>query len=182
MSVSNLTLGNPLPVRGKNASIVIAYGSGSPIGDTGAVSRFPKGSIYVDDTNGNVYVKGSSSWAKSSSTFSVSLAPGQSFLLPVAATLIRATEQHDTAASIATKLQVYKNTGTQAPSGGVTLLTNNTNAGFDAQGTANTVQTGTLVATSGYTTFAAGNRASLVMSSAGTSLVGATVTLLFQTA
>lgn len=71
-------------------------------------------------------------------------------------------EVHTTPESGGTcKLQVTKQTGTQAPSAGTALLTNNSNSGFLLTGTAETVQTGTLSATVGNLQLAAGDRLGL---------------------
>ena len=47
----------------------------------------------------------------------------------------------------AVNVQLVKDTSTDAPGAGTDLLTNNTDAGFNCKGTANTVQNGTLTAT-----------------------------------
>jgi len=54
------------------------------------------------------------------------------------------SEVHGTAAGAALKGLLTKDTGTTAPGAGTALQTDNTNAGFDLNGTANTVQVGTL--------------------------------------
>lgn len=74
-------------------------------------------------------------------------------------------------------VQVTKDTGTDAPGAGTDLLTNNTNNGFDGKGTANTVQTGTLTATTASLQLAAGDRLSVDFSAAATELVGCTLTV-----
>lgn len=83
-------------------------------------------------------------------------------------------EVHDTAGSdgSAVTLQVKKHTGTQAPGTGTNLLTNNTNAGFDLKGAANTAQTGALVGTAGATTLAVGERLGLDFTGTLTALAG----------
>lgn len=75
------------------------------------------------------------------------------------------------------RVQVVKDTGTDAPGAGTDLLTNNTNAGFDCKATANTVQTGTLTATGASLLLAAGDRLSLDFSAGATELVGVTITV-----
>ncbi len=76
----------------------------------------------------------------------------------------------------ASKLQVTKDTGTDAPGGGTDLLTNNTNAGFDLAATANTVQVGTLTATAGALVLATGNRLAVDYANAIQSTAGNVVT------
>jgi hypothetical protein len=73
-------------------------------------------------------------------------------------------------------VQITKDTGTDAPGAGTVLLTNNTNAGFNAKATANTIQTGTLTATAASLQLATGNRLSAKYSDAATELVGVTIT------
>ncbi|MCC5644785.1 hypothetical protein LC607_17935 [Nostoc sp. CHAB 5824] len=86
---------------------------------------------------------------------------------------------HSTAGSdgSAVNLQITKDTGTAAPGAGTDLLTNNTNAGFDCKGTANTVQTGALVATEATRTLASGDRLSLDFAGTVTALAGVVVTV-----
>lgn len=80
-----------------------------------------------------------------------------------------------TAATLA--VQVTKDVSTNAPGAGTDLLTNNTNTGFDAKATANTVQAGTLTGTVASLQLAAGNRLSVDFSAAATELVGVTITV-----
>ncbi len=69
---------------------------------------------------------------------------------------------HGVKASTASKVMLRKCTGSaQAIGSGTALLTNNTNTGFDAAGTANTVQTGTLTATAASLRLAPGNTLAL---------------------
>ena len=77
----------------------------------------------------------------------------------------------------AVNLQVTKDSGTQAPGAGTDLLTNNTNAGFNCKGTANTVQNGALVSNVSTLTLAAGDRLSLDFAGTVTTLAGVTVTV-----
>lgn len=88
------------------------------------------------------------------------------------------TEIHGVAGSdgSAVSLQVTKDTGTNAAGAGTDLLTNNTNAGFDLKGTANTMQTGTLVAVS-TRTLAAGDRLSIDVAGTATAVAGLQVTV-----
>lgn len=59
----------------------------------------------------------------------------------------------------------------------LTPLTNNANAGFDLKGTANTVQTGTLTATTADLQLATGDRLSLDFAGTLTDLAGLLVTV-----
>lgn len=88
--------------------------------------------------------------------------------------VVSVSEVHAVAAGGASLLQLVKDTGTAAPGAGTDLLTNNTNTGFDLNGTANTVQVGTLVAAA-TRTLATGDRLSVdfvnaIQSSSGISL------------
>lgn len=89
------------------------------------------------------------------------------------------TEIHATAGNdgSAVNLQVTKDTGTNAPGAGTDLLTNNTNAGFNLKATANTLQTGTLTATTASLQLAAGDRLSLDFAGTVTTLAGVQVTV-----
>jgi len=86
---------------------------------------------------------------------------------------------HATAESTAASLyvQVTKDTSTNAPGAGTDLLTNNSNSGFDAKATANTVQTGTLTSTTASLQLSAGDRLSVDFSAAATELAGVTITV-----
>lgn len=77
--------------------------------------------------------------------------------------------------AVSLDVQLTKDTGTEAPGAGDLLLTNNSNAGFDSLATANTVQTGTLTATTADLQLAAGDRLSAKFEAAATELVGATM-------
>ncbi len=84
---------------------------------------------------------------------------------------------HSTASSAATNIQLTKDTSTDAPGGGTDLLTNNTNAGFAADGTVNIPQTGALVTTAGVTTLAIGDRLALDFAATPTLLAGVVCTV-----
>lgn len=98
------------------------------------------------------------------------------FIANRALRVVSVSEVHAVAAGGASVLQVTKDTGTSAPGAGTDLLTNNTNTGFDLNGTANTVQSGTLVATAGVTTLAAGDRLAVDFANAIQSSSGVVVT------
>lgn len=98
------------------------------------------------------------------------------FVCPVGQSyqVVDISEIHTTAGTGAgqVNLQVSKDTGTQAPGAGVDLLTNNTNAGFDLKGTANTLQQGGLTATTANLVLAAGDRISVDFAGILTTLAG----------
>ena len=80
------------------------------------------------------------------------------------------------AAGGASKLQVTKDTGTDAPGAGTDLLTDNTAAGFDLNATANTPQYGTIATTAGLRKLAKGDRLSLDYANTIQSTAGVVVT------
>ncbi len=88
-------------------------------------------------------------------------------------------EVHATAGNDAgaVNLQVTKDTSTNAPGAGTDLLTDNSAAGFNLKGTANTVQTGTLTGTTASLQLAAGDRLSLDFAGTVTTLAGLQVTV-----
>jgi hypothetical protein len=104
------------------------------------------------------------------------------FLADRAYEIVGITEIHAVAGNDAgaVNMQVTKDTGTDAPGAGTNLLTNNTNAGFDMKGTANTLQTGDLVTTAGALNLAAGNRLSVDFAGTVTTLAGVMVTVVLR--
>lgn len=80
------------------------------------------------------------------------------------------------AAGGASKLQVVKDTATDALGAGTDLLSDNTAAGFDLNATANTVQYGTLVTTAGARKLAKGDRLSIDFANTIQSTAGLVVT------
>jgi hypothetical protein len=93
--------------------------------------------------------------------------------------VVRVREVHSTAGSdgSAVNVQVTKDDSTDAPGAGDNLLTNNTNAGFNLKGTANTVQAGTLATTADLMTLAAGDRLSVDFAGTLTAVAGVVVTV-----
>ena len=77
----------------------------------------------------------------------------------------------------AVSLQIEKCTGTTAPGSGTNLLTNNSNAGFNLKGTANTDQEGSLVTTAASILLAKGDRLAVDFAGTLTSLAGVCVTV-----
>jgi hypothetical protein len=93
---------------------------------------------------------------------------GPFFIADRAYQVVSIKEAHGVVGSDASAvtLNVEKLTGTEAAGAGDALLTDNTNAGFSLKATANTVQTGTLTATTANLQLAAGDR--LCLKDAGT--------------
>lgn len=107
----------------------------------------------------------------------------QAFFIADRAYLVTAAyEIHATAGNDASavNLQITKDTGTNAPGAGTDLLTDNSNAGFNMKGTANTLQTATLVTSEATRTLAAGNRLSLDFAGTVTTLAGVVVTVVLR--
>lgn len=107
----------------------------------------------------------------------------QSFFIADRAYKVKAIyEIHATAGNDAgaVNVQVTKDTGTDAPGAGTDLLTNNTNAGFNMKGTANTLQTGTLTATAASLLLAAGDRLSVDFAGVVTTLAGVSVQVVLE--
>lgn len=103
------------------------------------------------------------------------------FIAPVACQVVSAYEIHAVAAGGASALQLTKDVSTNAPGAGTNLLTNNTNAGFDLNGTANTLQTGTLSATASDLQLAVGDRLALDWANTIQSTAGMVVTVWLKT-
>lgn len=103
------------------------------------------------------------------------------FVAPVACQVVAVSQVHSAAAGGASKLQLTKDTGTDAPGAGTDLLTNNTNTGFDLNATANTVQSGTLVGTAATLQLAVGDRLALDFANTIQSTAGLCVTVWMKT-
>lgn len=111
-----------------------------------------------------------------------SLADQAFFVADRAYNVVAISEVHATAGNDAgaVNLQVTKDTSTDAPGAGTDLLTNNTNAGFNLKGTANTVQNGTLTATAASLKLAAGDRLSVDFAGTLTTLAGVVVSVYLE--
>lgn len=107
------------------------------------------------------------------------LATATAFLATAAYQLTAVSLVYSTAESTASNLrvQVTKDTGTDAPGAGTALLTDNTNAGLSVKATANTVQSGTLTGTGASLQLAAGNRLAIKFETTKTELAGLIVAL-----
>lgn len=88
--------------------------------------------------------------------------------------VVSASQVHAVAAGGASTLQITKDTGTTAPGAGTDLLTS---TGFNLNATANTVQVGTLTATTADLVLAAGDRLSIDFANAIQSSAGINVTV-----
>lgn len=103
------------------------------------------------------------------------------FVAPVACQVVAVSCTFAVAAGGASKLQLTKDTSTDAPGAGTDLLTNNTNTGFDLNATANTVQTGILTATVASLQLAVGDRLAIDFANTIQSTAGLAVTVWLKT-
>ena len=87
---------------------------------------------------------------------------------------------HSVKSTGATNLQVEKCTGTTAAGSGTVLLTNDTDAGFETDAVADTVQTGALTVTASQLRLAVKDRLALDFNGTLTGLAGVIVTVLFE--
>ncbi len=96
--------------------------------------------------------------------------------------VVAVSEIHAVAGSdgAAVSLQLTKDTGTTAPGAGTDLLTNNTAAGFDLKGTANTTQAGALITTAATLRLAAGDRLSVDFAGTLTAVAGLHLTVVLK--
>lgn len=104
------------------------------------------------------------------------------FIADRAYQVMSATEIHAVAGNDAgaVNMQLTKDTSTNAPGAGTDLLTNNTNAGFDMKGTANTLQTGTLTGTAASLLLAAGDRLAVDYAGTVTTLAGVAISVVLK--
>lgn len=111
-----------------------------------------------------------------------SIADEAFFVADRAYEVVSITEVHSVAGNDAgaVNVQVTKDDATDAPGAGDNLLTNNTNAGFNLKGTANTPQIGTLVATLATRRLAVGDRLSVDFAGVLTTLAGVVVTVMLK--
>jgi hypothetical protein len=100
------------------------------------------------------------------------------YVLPVACKVVSVKERHTTAESTAATLTAMVN---KVPSGtAIGSGTNCLSAGINMKATANTNQTGSLHATAGNYTFAAGDGVGAVLSTSATELALESITVEFQ--
>jgi len=159
---------------GVGGAITLTAGASAGSTNSGAVINLAPGAAVSTGIPGTVQIAGNDSLV--CATYNPSGTPAATdavfFIANRSYLVVSAREVHSVAAGGASALQLVKDTSTNAPGAGTDLLTNNTNTGFDLNGTANTVQTGTLTATVATKTLAAGDRLSVdyantIQSSAG---------------
>lgn len=162
----------------------------TPVANSSLPTNSPRtGSVRFDSTNNRVVVWNGTSWVPQdlfhvhvTCVGNADVVDKAFFIANRACKVIAISEVHSTAGSDASavNVQVVKDTGTAAPGAGTDLLTNNTNAGFNMKGTANTVQNGTLVASSASLTLAAGDRLSLDFAGTVTAVAGVVVSITLE--
>lgn len=163
---------------GTGGNITITGGAGAGGTNGGGNVNLVGGAAVSTGAPGEVQINGNSAITCATYYFTgTPAATDQVFYIATRAMRVKTvSEVHAVAAGGASVLQLVKDTGTAAPGSGTDLLTNNTNTGFDLNGTANTVQTGTLVATVATVTLAAGDRLSVDFANAIQSSSGVVVT------
>lgn len=144
-------------------------------------------SIAVSTTSDGIKAGGSPMVAQIPVTFHQDangvLADASFFVADRPYTVVSISEVHATAATATGSpqyVQVVKDTGTQAPGAGTDLLTNNTSSGFALNGTANTVQAGTLTTAAGALDLAVGDRLSADFTATSAPVAGVTITAMLK--
>jgi hypothetical protein len=97
-------------------------------------------------------------------------------ICPVRSQLIKVYETHGTASDATQTLSIERLQGTETSGNGDAVV----NATIDLEGTANTVQEGTVVTTSDIHIFEAGDRVGTNVSASGTAVASMIVTLQFR--
>ena len=135
-----------------------------------------KGSVRFQTTSNKVVVSDGSNWKEIGRMARPQIVNLAQAATPATSTFFIATQPcrviavsylHGTANTAQSYVQVKKQTGVQAPTAGVNLITDNTSSGFDCTGTvANTATYGTLTSTTENLLLAPGDRLSAVYSGA----------------
>lgn len=168
----NITVGSA--TSGNGSAITLTAGNGAAGTSSGGNVNLVAGTAVSTGVPGEVQVNGDSSLMTINVALTATDATRTVFVATRACRLKAVKEVHSTASTSGT-LQLEKCTGTTAPGSGSSLLTGT----MTLAGTANTVVSGTLVATVATITLAAGDRISIVIAGTMTNLVGglATITL-----
>lgn len=162
------------------ANVTITAGSGAGGTNAGGSVNLVPGAAVSTGIPGQIKVNGDANLM--CSTFAPMGAPAAAtdtvfYVATRPLYVVSASAVFAVAAGGASKLQVTKDTSTNAPGAGTDLLTNNTNTGFDLNGTPNTVEAGTLVSTVATKTLAAGDRLAVDFADAIQSSSGIAVTV-----
>jgi len=161
-------------------TVTVAAASGDTLVNVPVLSgQYSAVNLFAVPSENKWYTSSTASGSSGFGTFEVtvnnlaSTSTSQTLFLSDAAYLVTAVREiHGTASSSGT-LQVEKATGTQAIASGTNILTGT----VSLAGTANTVLSGTLVATTSTLTLAAGNRLNAILGGTLTSLANASVTI-----
>jgi collagen type VII alpha len=157
---------------GNGSAITITGGNGAGGTNAGGNVNLVGGTAVSTGTPGEVQVNGDSGLIQISEALTATDATRTVFIATRACRFKGVKAVFSTASTSGT-LQVEKCTGTTAPGSGTSLLTGT----VSLSGTANTVVSGTLIATVASLTLAAGDRLSIVIAGTMTNLAGGRVTL-----
>jgi hypothetical protein len=152
-AIDNMSIGATTPRPGKFTTLEYS-GATSGAGNTANFASPPPIGSTAPNTGAFTTFKSNDGETCATATPATAI-DAVFFVATRAYIMVSVSEVHAVAAGGASKLQIVKDTATDAPGAGTDLLTNNTNTGFDLAATANTVQVGTLVA-AGTRTLAAG--------------------------
>ena len=169
----NISVGGA--TAGNGSSVTITGGAGAGSTNAGGNVNLVGGAPVSTGTPGEVQVNGNSGLIPVQVALTATDASRAVFIATRACRLKAVSYMHTTGSTSGT-LQIEKLTGTTAAGSGTVLLTGTID--LSATTVANTVVTGTLIATVASLTLAAGDRLSVKIAGTMTSLVGAIVTLM----
>lgn len=163
---------------GVGGAVTISAGASAGGTNNGAVVNLVPSAAVSTGVPGTVQVNGNSSLI--CATFYTQGAPAANtdtvfFVATRPLFLVSASQVHSVAAGGTSTAQITKDTSTDAPGAGTDLLS----AAFNLNATANTVQTGSLIATVASKTFAAGDRLAVDFADAVQSSAGIAITACF---
>lgn len=164
-------------------TVTIAAASGDTLVNVPVLSaQYSSVDLFAVPSENKWYKNSSSSGSSAFGNFEIaannlgSSSTSQTMFLADAAYKVTAfSETHGTASSAGGTMQIEKATGTQAIASGTNLLTGT----LATSTTANTPQSGTLIATTATLTLAAGNRLNLILGGTLTSLANCSVVVTF---
>jgi len=167
-----ITIAVGAATSGAGSGITITAGAGAGGTSAGGNLNLVGGTAVSTGIPGEVQVIGDSAFMHVSEALTATDATRTVLVCVRPCRLKYVREVHTTASSSGT-LTVEKATGTTAPGSGTALLTGT----MSLAGTANTVVSGTLIATVASLTFAAGDRMNIVIAGTMTGLAGSRVTI-----
>lgn len=164
----NIAVGSA--TSGNGAAVTITSGAGAGGTNAGGMINLVPGAAVSTGIPGQLQVNGDANLIMVNESLSATDATRAVFIANRPMILKSVKEVHSTASSSGT-LQIEKLTGTTAAGSGTNLLTGT----ISLAGTANTVLSGTLIATIASLTFAAGDRLGVVIAGTMTSLANCKV-------